>query len=53
MTVPSSVRIAGRKLVPGVDRGVATLLTASSWLLAQLPDRVVQDRRGELVRTLA
>ena len=53
MSVPTSVRVAGRKLVPGADRGVAALLTASSWLLAQLPDRVVQDRRGELVRTLA
>ncbi len=54
MPVPTrSVTIAGRKHVPGTDRGISALLTASSWLLAQLPDRVVQDRRGELVRTLA
>ena len=54
MSVPSkSVRIAGRAYTPGADRGLAVLLTASSWLLSQLPDRVVQDRRGELVRMLA
>jgi hypothetical protein len=31
---------------------VASLLTAASGLLAELPDRVVQDRRAALVKTL-
>lgn len=51
MSVPTSVRVAGRKLVP--DRAVSAMVTTSSWLLAQLPDRVVQDRRGELIRALS
>jgi hypothetical protein len=48
------VRIGRRVLEPASpDRTLAAVLTTASWLLAQLPDRVVQDRRGELVRTLA
>jgi hypothetical protein len=36
-TVPTGVRIAGRRFVPGADRGVAVLLTATSWVLQRLP----------------
>ena len=47
------VRIGRRVLEPGTDRGVAAMLTCASWLLAQLPGRVVEHQRGELVKTLA
>jgi hypothetical protein len=30
MSVPASVRIAGKTYIPGADRGVAVLLTAAS-----------------------
>jgi hypothetical protein len=50
---PSSVRIAGRSYVPGADKGVGTLLTASSWLLARLPSLVVERQCGALIRALA
>jgi hypothetical protein len=33
----TSVRIAGRKYIPGADRGAAVLLTAASWVLQRLP----------------
>jgi hypothetical protein len=39
-TVPNDlprIRIAGRAYVPGADRGVAVLLTATSWVLQRLP----------------
>jgi hypothetical protein len=37
-------------LEPG--EGVAAMLTYASWILAQLPDRVVQRRRGNPLKTL-
>jgi hypothetical protein len=50
----TQVRIGRRVLEPASpDRVLAAVLTTASWLLAQLPDRVVQHRRGELVKTLA
>jgi hypothetical protein len=48
-----TVRVAGRSYVPGASRGVAALLTSAAWVLAQLPERVVERQRGDLVRTLA
>jgi hypothetical protein len=33
--------------------GVAALLTCASWVIGQLPHRVVQAQRAELVRALA
>jgi hypothetical protein len=50
--LPRSVRIAGRAYVPGADRGVAVLLTAAGWVLQRLPGQVVEEQRGELIRTL-
>ena len=50
--LPRSVRIAGRAYVPGADRGVAVLLTAAGWILQRLPGQVLENQRGELVRTL-
>ena len=52
MPVPTSVTIAGRKHVPGADRGVSVLLTAASWVLQRLPGLVAEHRRGELIRML-
>jgi hypothetical protein len=46
------VRIAGRVLEPGVDKGVAALLTTASWVLQRLPG-MVQPDRSEVVETLA
>jgi hypothetical protein len=51
--LPTSVRIARRKFIPGADRGVAVLLTAASWVLQRLPGQVLEGQRAELVRTLA
>jgi hypothetical protein len=48
-----SVRIGNRDFHRERDGAAAALLTSAGWLLAQLPERVVQRRRGELVRTLA
>ena len=53
MPVPTSVSIAGRKHVPGVDKGVSTMLTAASWILQRLPGQVLEEQRGELIRTLS
>ena len=41
-----------RQYRPGADKGVATLLTAASWVLQRLPGLVVEHRRGELIRSL-
>lgn len=51
-TPPASVRVGGKKFTPG-DRGVATLLTAASWVLQRLPGQVLERQRGELARTLS
>ena len=40
-------------LAPGAERGVAAMLTATSWVLQRLPGQVVEEQRGELIRTLA
>jgi hypothetical protein len=50
---PASVSIAGRRYIPGADRGVAVLLTAASWVIQRLPNQVLEHQRGELVKTLA
>jgi hypothetical protein len=50
---PARVRIAGRSYVPGRDRGLATLLTATSWLLQRLPGQVLENQRPELIRALS
>jgi hypothetical protein len=42
-----------RVLKPGADKGVAALLTAANWVLAQLPGRVVEGQRGEFVQALS
>lgn len=48
------VHAAGRVFSPdGKDRGLAALLTGTSWLLGRLPGMVVEDRRAELIQTLA
>jgi hypothetical protein len=47
---PKTVRVPGRTLTPGADRGIAALLTTATWVLASLPNRVVEDPgngRGE------
>jgi hypothetical protein len=44
------VHIAGREC--NDSRPVAALLTAASWLLGQLPDKVREDQRKALVQTL-
>jgi hypothetical protein len=44
--------MAGRRYVPGADHGVATLLTATSWLLGRLPGAVTEERRRDLIQTL-
>jgi hypothetical protein len=51
-TVPTGVRIAGRRFVPGADRGVAVLLTAAGWVIQRLPGQVLEGQRAELIRTL-
>ena len=48
----TSVRLAGRKYTPGADHGVSALLTSSSWLLGRLPALVVEEQRGDLIRSL-
>jgi hypothetical protein len=48
-----SVRIGNRDFHCERDGATAALLTAAGWLLAQMPERVVQHQRAELVRTLA
>jgi hypothetical protein len=54
MPVAASVRVAGRKCIPGADRGgVSVPITAASWLLQRLPGQVLQDQRAELIRTLS
>jgi hypothetical protein len=45
------LRVGGRVFSPGKDRGLATLLTGTSWLLARLPGMVVKRQRAELIRT--
>ena len=52
MSVPRSVKIAGKTYIPGADRGVSVLLTAASWVLQRLPGQVLEEQRGELIRTL-
>lgn len=52
MAAPSRVSIAGKRYVPGADKGVAVLLTAASWVLQRLPGQVLEDQRGELVEAL-
>jgi hypothetical protein len=52
MTAPASVSIAGRKYIPGADRGLATMLTAATWILQRLPGQVLEHQRAELVKTL-
>jgi hypothetical protein len=48
---PTGVRIAGRRFVPGADRGVAAMLTAAtSWVLQRLPGQVVERPTERLVR---
>jgi hypothetical protein len=48
------VRVGQRVLEPrSADRTVAAVLTTTAWLLSQLPHRVRQAQRAELVRTLA
>jgi hypothetical protein len=49
---PTGVRIAGRRFFPGADRGIAVLLTAAGWVIQRLPGQVLEDQRGELIRTL-
>jgi hypothetical protein len=46
-----ALRIAERKC--DKDHTVSALLTAASWLLAQLPDRVREYQRADLVKTLS
>ena len=53
MTVPSSVRIADKTYVAGADRGVSALLTAASWILQRLPGLVIEEQRGEAIRSLS
>jgi hypothetical protein len=51
---PASVRIAGRTYIPSpADKGVAVLLTATSWVLQRLPGQVVEGQRRELIRALS
>jgi hypothetical protein len=33
--------------------GVATLLTAASWVLQRLPGQVVEEQRAEVIRSLS
>jgi hypothetical protein len=47
------VRLGRHVLEPGADKGVAAMLTCASWILQQLPHKVVQRQRAELVRTLS
>ena len=51
--VRTRVSIAGKRYTPSaVDGGVATLLTAASWVLQRLPGQVVEDQRPALVEAL-
>lgn len=53
--MPASPEIvqAGRRCLPGANRGVSALMTAASWLLQRLPGQVLNEQRAELIRTLA
>jgi hypothetical protein len=48
-----SLRIGNRAFRRDEDPAAAVLLTAASWCLQQLPHKVVEDQRAELVRMLA
>jgi hypothetical protein len=51
---PKTVRLpGGRTTTQGADKGVAALLTTSTWLLQSLPGRVVEHQRGAVIQAMA